>query len=406
MKKLLLSVLSIISLSAVSQWQATSIFTTGEDCTTAFGKVLVADDASNALVTSTDDGASFSTATGVPASGLKFGVLNGTTLYAYKNNTIYSSTAGTSWTAMNTSAMATNDVVKGMAVVNGTVLAATNPVSGVSSKMYELSGSAWVLRSSMTGTLISTIKNLNGTLWAGTTSTLVLKSANGGITFTAGASSLNPPNWYDKYVFCLGSTPTAIFFGTYGGRVFKSTDNGATWATSYNVSNGSTFAISDMYTTTSNNLLVACDSGFVYTTNSGTSWSKSNAGFNYSALEYELGKVTANANYIFASTKNGKFFRRPIAQIFSGINENSLTSIESKVFPNPSNDKTTISADDLINESNCAVKLFNVLGQEITEVKMNNGKALIAVSDIAAGLYTYTIYNNKQVVGNGKLVVN
>lgn len=406
MKKLLLSVLSIVSLSVAAQWQATTIFTSGEDCTTAFGKVLVADDASNALVTSTDDGASFSTATGVPSTGLNFGVLNGTTLYAYKNNTIYSSTTGTSWTAMNTAALAANDVVKGMAVVNGTVLAATNPVSGVSSKMYELSGSAWVLRSSMTGTLISTIKNLNGTLWAGTTSTLVLKSANGGISFTAGASSLNPTNWYDKYVFCLGSTPTAIFFGTYGGRVFRSTDNGTTWSVSYNVSNGSTFSISDMYTTTSNNLLVACDSGFVYTTNSGTSWSKSNAGFVYSNLDHQLGKVTANANYIFASSKNGKFFRRPIAQIFSGINENSLATVESKVFPNPSSEKTTISADDLINEDNCSVKLFNVLGQEITEVKMINGKAVINVSGMATGLYAYSLYNNKQVVGSGKLVVN
>lgn len=406
MKKLLLSILTISSLTVFSQWTTTSIFSTGEDCFTAFGKVLAADNASSALDASSDDGATWSASnTGISTAGLNFGVLNGTTLYAYKGTTIYQSTTGNNWTANNTSVITSTDVIKGMAAIGGTVLAVTNPVSGPGSKIYQLSGTTWSLRSTYPGALITTIKNLNGTLWAGTTATLVLKSTNGGITFTNGATGLNPTNWWDKYVFCLGSTPTAIFFGTYGGRIFKSTDGGTTWSVSYTSGASSTFAISDMYTTTSNNLLVACDSGFVYTTNNGTSWSKSNAGFNYPAMDYQLGKVTASANYLFAATKNGTIYRRALSQIFSGINENVLPMVESKAYPNPACGKATIESSDLLFDDNCSVKVTDVLGREISMVNMNAGKAELNLSDYSKGMYTYTIYNNKQIVGKGKLIV-
>lgn len=408
MKKVLLSILSIISLNALSQWTLTSIYSTGEDCTTAFGKVLVADDASNTFQSSTDEGASWSTsATGVPASGLNFGTLNGTTLYAYDNNNIYESTNGTSWTLM-TSSIPIAETIKSMCVINGTVLATASP-SSANSKIYQLTGSSWVLKQSHPGVIFTVIRYLNGTLWAGTTNTLVMKSTNAGMTFAAGSGTLNPPGTSDKYVFCMAATSTALFFGNYTGKIMKSTDNGNSWSVAQSFPAGSTtFGISDIVVTSSNKILVACDSGFVFSSDNGMTWGKSNTGFSYQTwdLDYQLGKITTTANYIIVSAKNGKVFRRNLSQIFSGINENAFAIIESNVFPNPTSGYTTIQADDLMNEDNCSVRLHDVLGREIAEAEMHNGKANINADNYAKGLYTYTVYNKKQAVGKGKLLVN
>ncbi len=258
MKKLLLTVLTVISLTAFSQWQSTTILFQGENLTYAFGKVLASDDGFNTYQFSTTEAVSWSTTgvTGIPTTGLRFGVLNGTTLYAHFNDKIYQSTNGTAWSLM-TAATATSDVVKSMCVVNGTVLATTSPQSGTSSKIFELSGSNWVLRASHSGTIISVIQNMGNILWAGTTATLALKSTNGGITFTSGTGTLNPSAGYHKYARCLASTPTAYYMGNDGGRIYKSTDNGLSWGASYSALAPSSSAVSDFYVTPTNAILAA-----------------------------------------------------------------------------------------------------------------------------------------------------
>lgn len=408
MKKLLLSVMSLLTLTAFSQsqWTVTTIFSTGDDCFTAFGKVLAADLGTATLDASSDNGSTWaSSSMGVPATGIKFGTLNGATLYGHVGNNIYQTTTGNNWTLMSTTTT-TNDVVKSMCVVNGTVFATTSPLSGVSSKLYQLVGSTWTLKQSFPSVIYTVIRPSGATLWAGTTATLCMKSTNGGSTFTNSSGGLNPPNWYQKYVFSFGATSTGLFMGTYDGKIIKSLDGGTTWNTAYNTGNGSTFSISDIFIMPNNNILAATDSGFVYSSDNGLTWGKSNVGLNYLTSDYELAKVTANSTHIFVSTKGGKIYRRLISQIFSGINENSLTLFESKVFPNPATGNTTIQADDLMNENNCLVKLHDVLGREITEVEMQSGKANISADNFSKGLYTYTIYNNKQAVGKGKIVVN
>ncbi|MBK7666365.1 MAG: T9SS type A sorting domain-containing protein [Sphingobacteriaceae bacterium] len=414
MKKLLLSIFTITSFTAFSQWSVTAVFSTGEDCFYGLGKVLASDASSNALVASSDEGATFpSSNVGVPGSGLSFGAVNGGTIYAYRNTGIYSSTTGNNWTAMTTSAMsATTEVIKDIAVISSnSVFAVTNPISGNGIKIYQLSGTTWNFKANIpvgTAPLSLCMENMNGELWIGTTTTLNIKSTNGGTSWAAANGTLSPTNWWDKYVLCEGATSTTLFFGTYGGRLFKSTDGGSTWQTTYSIATGNTISISDIYVINNNEILMGCDSGFVYTKNGGSTWTKSNLGFTYSGgvLQDPLAKVTASANYVFAATKNGKVYRRLKSEVFAGINELNLITIESKVYPNPANDFTTVEAKDLMFQKNCEVKITDVLGRDISITEMKNGKAELNLSNFSKGLYTYSVYNNRTVVSKGKLVVN
>ncbi len=409
MKKLLLSILSIASLTAFPQWQTTSIFSTGDDCYSAFGKAFISDGGSSSLDVSTDDGATWSPSNiGVPSSGLSFGDINSGTVYAYRNTSIYSSTTGNNWTAMNTSAINASEVIKDIAVIGtNSVFACTNPISGNGIKIYQLSGTTWNFKANVptaTAPLSLCMKNMNSELWIGTTSTLSIKSTNGGSTWAACNGTLTSANWWDKYVLCLGATSTTLFMGTYGGRLVKSMDGGGTWSVGINISTGSTISMSDVYVMSATNILVACDSGFYYSNNGGSSFQKDNTGL--SAANKYLTKITATSNYIIASTGNGVIVRRPLNQIFSGIKEFNPLVIESKVYPNPSNDFTTIEASDLMFDKNCEVKITDVLGREILVSEMKNGKTQINLSSFAKGIYTYSVYNNNTVVSKGKLVVN
>ena len=408
MKKLLLLILTITSLTAFSQWIPTSIFFQGENLTYAFTKALASDDGFNTFQSSTDEGVSWSTSgvSGVPTTGLRFGVLNGAALYAHFNDKIYQSTNGTSW-ALMTAATTTADIIRSMCVHSGTVFATASPASGSISRLYQLSGSNWTLKATHSGTILTVIRSASGALFAGTTNTLILKSTNNGTSFSASSGTLNPSAFYDKYARSIGATSTALFMGNDGGRVFKSTDGGTTWAPSYNSGASSSSSVSDIFITPSNAILVACDSGFVYSMD-GITWNKNNLGFAYSAgaLQDPLLQITMSANNIIVSTKNGKVYYRAAAQVLAGINEISSGSVKSIVYPNPANEFVIIESSELQFEKNCEVKLIDVLGREVDVVEMKEGKANLNLSSFSKGLYTYNIYNNKTIVSKGKLVVN
>ncbi len=414
MKKLLLSILTLSSLSGFSQWVTTGNNTSG-DVFSAFGVVLASDPSTSGLYSSSDNGATWSSSnTGVPAGGLRFGTMNAGTVYAFGNNTntIYQSTTGNNWTLM-TSAIGASDVIKSMAVINGIVVAATCPVSGSSFRIWKLSGTSWVAQSAViTGTLVTVIRDLNGTLFAGTTGTMVIKSTDNGVTFSNSSTGLPSATAFDKYISALGSTPTTLFTGSEFGKIFKSVNAGANWTPAYNAGNGANnIFINDIYVRPSNtnHVLIATDSGFVYSQDGGSTWAKNNSGLTYSNYEFLMKHITVVGTHIVASVNtagpNPRIMRRAITEIFSGIKENYIEAVQSKAYPNPANGNVTIEAGELIYESNCEVRIADVLGNQVGVYKMNEGKAGINLQNFAQGLYSYQVFNENIPVSNGKLII-
>ncbi len=410
MKKLLLSLLTLSSFASFAQWAYTTN-NTSNDCTTAFGKALASDVTTSGLFTSPDDGATWASSnTGIPSSGVTFGTLSGSSLYAYNNNTVFVSTTGNNWTAQT--GVTAGQIIKSMTTINGSVIASASPNSPVSFKIFQLNGSSWALKSSPTNSaIVSVIRNLNGTLFAGTTNSSVIKSTDGGMTF-AGASTGMPTENINKIINSLGATSTVLFSGTLGGKICRSTDAGATWSTVYNIGdNNGFYGINDFYIYSSTQIFAATDSGFVYSLNSGVNWSRYNVGLNFSNYENLMKHITVSGNYIVAgvNTSGGaRIVRLPISQIITGagLNEKSLSNLENKVYPNPASQTAQIEVSDLQFESNCEVKLFDGLGREVGKFPMTSGKAQLNLENNAKGIYTFNVFNNNKTVSRGKLVIN
>jgi photosystem II stability/assembly factor-like uncharacterized protein len=416
MKKILLSLFSLCSFATFGQWAYTSNNSSG-DVVNAFGKTFASDGLisnTSGLFSSTDNGATWAPSnTGVPTTGLIFGTLDATNLYAYRTNSVFASTTGNNWTAM-ASTVASSLIIKGMTTLNGTVIAIASPNSPVSFKVLHYNAGSWSVKSSPTNSCLSTcIRNLGGTLYAGTTASNVLKSTDGGMTWTGGLTGMPTENC-NKYAASLASSGNTLFCGSAGGKISRSTDNGATWSPVKNLGDNNIFGIfiNDFYVFNPTTVFAATDSGFVYTTDGGANWIRYCNGLSLSNGEWSMKRVTVSGNYIVgavATLGNPRVVRMPLSTIglsaSTGINAN-VAVFENKVYPNPTSDKVVIEAGDLAFEDDCNVNVYDVMGKQVGTSLMHSGKTELNVGNYTKGLYTFTISSKGVIASRGKFIVN
>ena len=100
-----------------------------------------------------------------------------------------------------------------------------------------------------------------------------------------------------------------------------------------------------------------------------------------------LGQVIADYNYPagFTHTRTNLFYYKKGSTVcgtpdstLASINQIAEKNISVKIYPNPANNKITIDANDVID-----IKLFDVLGKQITSTKTNN----VDVSNLTNGVY-------------------
>jgi photosystem II stability/assembly factor-like uncharacterized protein len=414
MKKLLLSVFTLSCFAGFSQWVYTGN-NTSNDVIAAFGSAFASDGliaGTSGLYSTPDNGATWANSnTGVPSTGLIFGTFNSGSLYAFKSNSVYVSTSGNNW-SLQPSTMSSSLTIKSMTSLNGTVIAAASPNSPASFKIYHFVGGTWTLKSSPANAMyITCIRNLGGTLFAGTTASNIIKSSDAGMTWTTSSTGAPTQNAH-KYNNCLASSGNTMYCGTIGGRIVRSTNSGSNWSSVYNIGDDNGFyGINDFYVYNTNTVFAATDSGFVYTTNGGNSWTRYNVGLNFGNFENLMKRVTVSGNNVIAgvNTSSGaRVVRMPLSSIgiSAGINELTSGKLENKVYPNPTSGNVTIEVSDLTFEDNCIVKLYDAMGRVVLTSVMNSGKAQLDLENYSAGLYSFTVLNNNTIASRGKLVVN
>jgi hypothetical protein len=96
------------------------------------------------------------------------------------------------------------------------------------------------------------------------------------------------------------------------------------------------------------------------------------------------------------------------AQTTNTTQQNSNINIEShktkyvNIYPNPSAEVIVIK----VNEPKTGMEflLFNALGQEVDKVSIVEKETQYLRRNLAKGIYTFNVLNNKEVVESGKLV--
>lgn len=183
--------------------------------------------------------------------------------------------------------------------------------------------------------------------------------------------------------------------------IMKSTDGGLTWTYPRNIAGATSYTSDSLGTDIEEEVYPAINSrigadGIIHLTYQ---------------LDYEPGNLGSrnenNNDQPDAETDNGIMYFGLRAVDFSpvGVKKDHLAYINQvQAFPNPTTGATKININ-LIKEANVTIKVTNMLGQEVTNVKagnLNAGSHLIDVdlSSQAAGVYMYTISSDNFSVTN------
>lgn len=286
----------------------------------------------------------------------------------------FSTNNGDNWTAANSGL--TNAFVRCLAINASNHIFAGTLFGGIFRSTNN--GASWtVLNTGLVNTAASALaSNARGHVFAGTAAG-VLRSTDNGNSWTplnAGLTTL------EVRALAINSMTQMICAGTGGGGVFRLFDNGSSWT---EINSGLTIRFVYAFAINSRGHIFAGGSGGVFrSTNDGGSWTAINS----SLTDTDVRSLAINASgHIFAGTVSGMVFRS--AQSTTTVQEiaddlPAAFSLEQN-YPNPfsrearspalggGNPATTIQFS-LLHDAFVTLKVYNILGEEITTLAAEN----------------------------------
>jgi hypothetical protein len=400
MKKTIITCYFILCcILANAQWQKTSSPNSGGvNCFSNTSTYIYAGTDSAGAFASMDNGDSWAiVASGLTNKSVKSLTTKGNNIFAgtYGNGVFLSTDQGSSWTAVNTGL--TNSNINVLTTSGSNLFAGTNAGVFVSSD----NGSNWsAINSGLTVTFVETIATNGTDIFAGTFGGGVFLSSDNGKSWKPVNNGLSSDS-----VSALAINGSNIYAGTNSSGVFISTDNGSSWnALSSGLTNSHVWALVPSGT----HLFAATGGGGKKGsgTGGGNGQGKGKGGvfeFNpgYSAWTPQntgLPKTDVRSLYIaggnmFAGTADSNVWKRPLAELISGIPDLKKDYSGLKMYPNPASNSLTIEYSSI---SKTELVIFNMLGEIVfrdTWLPMQTGQHIIDVSGWKKGVYSLRIGN-------------
>ena len=114
----------------------------------------------------------------------------------------------------------------------------------------------------------------------------------------------------------------------------------------------------------------------------------------------------ANFRYYILNSTNEEIMDSVDINLFynSSTDMNEKEYFKTVEYPNPANKIFMIECEN-ISASNCEIKMYNIAGQNILQLKLSYGLNQISLEKIIPGIYFYTISNNEKVRKTKKLII-
>jgi len=167
------------------------------------------------------------------------------------------------------------------------------------STIFSLANAQWTRTNGPEGVAVSTLANINGTIYTGTEVNGVYASTDDGITWISRNAGIETYG-----ISSIISYQGYIFAGTLGGGVYRSSDGGLTWTAS---SNGNTLYVTSLVANGSYIFAGAGGLGAYRSSDNGVTWEQKLNTFGVDAMCKSGNKILASSsNYTFYTVDNGE----------------------------------------------------------------------------------------------------
>lgn len=237
---------------------------------------------------------------------------------------------------------------------------------------------------------------INGsTIYAGSNCGGVYFSFLGGNSWTEASGNLSGSARYVNELKCANNK---LYIAT-SGSIYSSSNNGSNWS-NLNLSLSSTNILSLCVVST--NIFIGTQNKIYFSSNDGVSWTDITTGL---PTNPTINKIAVNSNYLFVILPTGTVYRRLLSTI-SGFN--AITNISSEIpskyslsqnYPNPFNPRTNIEFS-IPEKSFTKLKVYDINGREVGNLVNENLNAGTYKYDFSAetlpsGTYFYKMETEK-----------
>lgn len=101
---------------------------------------------------------------------------------------------------------------------------------------------------------------------------------------------------------------------------------------------------------------------------------------------------------------NANFVTMPPGCFWLGVETAAVTPESATVYPNPFSSVLTIAITNETLVGNSQVHIYNVLGEELLNVAIQNSITAIPTSSLPAGVYFYSLTSDNKVIQSGRLI--
>jgi Secretion system C-terminal sorting domain len=374
MKKLLVILALLITMSANAQWVKLDTITYGTSMTSIGDNLFVGTMTTPLIRYSSNGGSNWTNSTNsYYLAGSRGMVAIGNTLFAGTHYGIYSTTNfGTNWTLISSDTIMTLN----MKLYNNSIISGGYHGLLISSN----NGSNWSITNidnkNVRGLFTTSTKVITGGRQLGG----VYVSTNGGYNFTN--IGLN-----DKYIVSVGLAGNTYIAGTDTAGIYTSTNEGVNWG-KVNVPGYPNFGTTEIAVSGSN-IFVASNIGCIVSNDYGVTWTLRNEGL----VGFPIYFYIANG-YLYSAGMGT--YRRPLSELV-GI-QNISTEIPSSYslgqnYPNPFNPTTNVKFS-IIKAGDVKIVVYDIQGREVQTLvneRLNAGTYEVKFDGtmLTSGVYFY-----------------
>lgn len=220
---------------------------------------------------------------------------------------------------------------------------------------------------------------------------VVVKTTDGGANWAQNSTgTIANPNDIDMIDSAMG------FVAGDGGMILATINGGTNWNTRTSGTTDTLMGVS--FTDASRGWICGYSGTIIRSTDSGMTWGPETSGTSQN-LNSVFGLDTTTA---WAVGDNGTIRKRVSG---TGVKSIANSHVDCRVYPNPFNNTTTLSIPDNVDLQDAVLYLHDAMGKVVMQQYIPAHSATLRRGHIAAGTYSYRIFNAGRNIASGKIII-